>query len=494
MNEFDKYTAQRNVAKEKKKKTLLTGIVICIVLIIVLAVMILYYQSVDAHTFKLYINDVQASSGEGFCVKDENGEYYIRAKDVASYIQWSYQNGEYGSYNEDPNSGYIQNGYEIASFVAGSNTLKKYIQVTATEYNDEVTGELIKPFETNSAEGTLETSTLALPIISQNGQIYFPVKCLSDICNCRIVYENEYRMYIYDQTFLLNLAQVNAANYGFQSVSGIYENMRTLGYGMMVVSNGALYGVVDIYSGQDIIGLKYQDMVFAQNVKEFFVKTTNSNDETSVGIINSRGDSVVKPKNYSNIQILSDNLGLYLVEKDGEYGVLDKEGEVVVHCEYDNIGIPENVLESFDFAVESNKYLLYDDTIIVESNGSYGICDTEGNINKEPIFTGFGYVKDADEDAPKNASDTLLVELEGLECVDGVSRDVKGIIVQLEQNDTTGYGLYDSVSKEWIVPCMFERIYGVTTKGNTEYYAYYSGQTYDLADLLAQNPGEYFKE
>ena len=130
-------------------------------------------------------------------------------------------------------------------------------------------------------------------------------------------------MYIYDQNFLINLARTNASQFGFQSISGIYENMRALSYGMMVVSNGSLYGVVNLYNGADIIGLKYTDMIFSQNVKEFFVKTV-VDGENSVGIIDNSGKLVVSPKNYNDIQVLSDELGLYLVDKNEDYGVLNR--------------------------------------------------------------------------------------------------------------------------------------------------------------------------
>ena len=96
MNEFDKMSVKRNEEKERKKKVILTGIAICIVLIIILAVMIIYYKKVDEKTFKLYINDVQSEFGEGFCITNDEGETYVRARDIASYIKWSYQNGEYG--------------------------------------------------------------------------------------------------------------------------------------------------------------------------------------------------------------------------------------------------------------------------------------------------------------------------------------------------------------------------------------------------------------
>ena len=488
MNEFDKMSVKRNEEKEKKKKMLLTGIAICVVLIIILAVMIIYYRKVDEKTFKLYIDDVQAQFGEGFYITND-GETYVRARDIASYIKWSYQNGEYGSYTEDQNSGYIQNEYEVASFVAGSNILKKYIQVTAVPYTDEL-GQQIEPYQTNSSDGTLETTNLELPIISQNGQIYFPLKNLSDICNCRVNYENPYRMYIYDQNFLINLARTNASQFGFQSISGIYENMRALSYGMMVVSNGSLYGVVNLYNGADIIGLKYTDMIFSQNVKEFFVKTV-VDGENSVGIIDDSGKLVVSPKNYNDIQVLSDELGLYLVDKNEDYGVLNRKGDIIVHCEYDRIGIPEDLLTTFDFSADKNKYLLFNDSIIVEDNDKYGIYDVEGNQNLPPAFVGLGYIVESDEDAVKNSESVLTIEIDELKLKDGSTRNLRAIVVQQEIDDTIKYGLYDSESKKLIFPCVCDRIYGKTSKGETEYYIVFQGQTINLEEHLSEFP-EYF--
>ena len=486
MNEFDRMASKKNEAKEKKKKMLLTGIVICVIIIIALAAMIIYYQHVDATTFKVFIDDEQMQYTEGFYFTNEAGETYVRARDIANYIQWTYQNGEYGSYTEDLNSGYIQNEYEIASFVAGSNVLKKYIQVIAQPYFDEF-GVEIQPYEANSIDGTLETTVLDLPIISQDGQIYFPLRNLNDICNCSVTYDNPYRMYIYEQKYLITLAQTNAAQFGYQNISGTYENMRLLPYGMMVVSNGSLFGVVDLYGGQGIIGLKYTDMVFAQNVKEFFVKTYANNEE-SIGIINVQGTQVVAPKNYGSIQVLSDQLGLYLVEKEGEFGVLNRSGEVVVHCEYDEIGIPQEILDTFNFGVEDNKYLLFNDTIVVKDGGKYGLYNIEGDQTLTAAYEGFGYLVAEDEDAIKNSENVLTIELDDLELSDGSTRDVKAIIVQRTENGVKKYGVYDAVSEKLILPCNYNRIFSLTSKGTTEYYIEFEGQRAKFSDQLAAYP------
>ena len=278
-------------------------------------------------------------------------------------------------------------------------------------------------------------------------------------------------MYIYEQKYLITLAQTNAAAFGYQSISGYYENMRLLPYGLMVVSNGSLYGVANLYSGQNVIGLKYTDMVFAQNVKEFFVKTYANNEE-SIGIINVQGTQVVSPRNYDDIQVLSDKQGLYLVEKDGEYGVLDRSGEVVVHCEYDSIGIPEDLLTTFKFSVEDNKYMLLDDKFVVQkikNNKKYYILLDEVQMMK-------------------NFEDVLTIEFDDLELSNSMTRDVRAIVMKQEINGTIKFGLYDAESKKLVLPCSCERIYSITSKGKTEYYIEFQAQRIKLADQLAAYP------
>lgn len=492
MNEFDRMASKKYEEKERKKKSILIGIVICIILIIVFAVFIVYFQYVDAHTFKLFINGSQkynqVAVNEGFYFTNENGITYVRAKDVASYIGWSYQNGEYGSYTEDSNSGYIQNGYEVASFVVGSNTLKKYIQITAQPYQNEV-GETVQPYEANSQNGTLETFNIDYPIISQENQVYFPLTCLNDICNCSVSYENPYRMYIDNQDYLLSLAQIYASNFGFESVSGTYENIRLLSYGMMVVGRNSMFGVVNLYNGQSIIGLKYTDMVFSQNSKEFFVKTI-SNDEESIGIIDIQGNQVIAPQNYSNIQVLNDELGLYLVEKNEKYGVLDKTGEEIVFCEYDSIGFSDELIEKFHFSVEDDKYLLFNNTILVEKDGRYGLYNIDGDQTLETKFVGIGYDVTEDKNAEKNTDSVLTIELEDLQLSDGSKRDVKAIIIKQQETDgSIKYGVYDAESSKLILPCIYDRIYSITSKGKTEYFIVWSNLKIDFSEQLIQNPG-----
>lgn len=482
MGEFDRNNLVMDDEKTRKKKMLVTGMIICVALIIFLACMVLYYKNVDAKTFKLFVNDVQVACSQDFLVYNEEGRPYIKIAELAGYIGWSYQNGEFGSYTEDTNSGYIQNEYEAASFKVGSNKLKKYIQVSSSVTSpSEVDIAAGKVFYTaKSPNGTLETTELELPVISMNNQIYVPFEYINDICNCNMNFQN-YRMYIYEQEYMANLARTNAYNWGYTSLSGVYENIRALSYGMMVVEKNGTYGVVSVWDNSSILGFKYTDMTFNQNVKEFFVKTKSSTEET-VGLVAADGNVIISPKKYENISILSDELGLYLVEKDDKYGVLNRNGEIVVHAEFDSIGLPDGLAEVYGYTSEDNKYLIYNNTIVVENNGKYGFYNLEGKEVLEPAYDGVGYTTsigvvddEQSSSSSKNQESVLTIKSE-IELDNGQTGLVNGIVVQYNRDNDSWYGVYDAISEKLIVPCGCSKIYSITKSGKQTYYMEFNGE------------------
>ena len=232
-------------------------------------------------------------------------------------------------------------------------------------------------------------------------------------------------------------------------------------------------------------------MVFALNVKEFFVNAINSNDEETVGIIDINGKIIVSPKNYSSIQVLSDNLGLYLVYKDEKYGVLNRQGDIIIHCEYDSIGIPDELLKKFNFSIDKSKYLLFDNTIIVKKDDKYGIFDTEGNQKFPTAFVGLGYTTETDSSSAGNSDDILTIEIDNLKFTDGSTKNIKGIIVQQLLNDTIKYGVYETECKKLILPCVYDRIYSKTSGGKTDYYIEIQDETNKLDEQIAKYPEDF---
>lgn len=509
--DFDRNNIVTEDPKAKKKKMLLIGMGACVVLIILMAVLVMVYKNIDAKTFKLYMNDVQVSVSPDFLISDENGNAYVKAKDIASYVGWTYMNGEYGSYTEDNNSGYFQNDYEVSSFKVGSNKLKKYIQVSVavaeeTQSQEANPEETIK-LEARSKNGTLETTDMDLPVISSNGQIYLPFNNINDICNCFATNQN-YRMHIYEQNYLLALASNNAVSFGYTGISGVYENVRALGYGMMVVNKNDTYGVVNLFNGTQVLGFKYSDIVFNQNVKEFFVKAKETNGDETVGLISYDGKVIISPKSYDEISVLSDELGLYLVQKDDKYGVLNREGNVVVHAEYDSVGLPEGISSAFNYTADDNIYLLFDNTIIVEVDGKYGLYNLEGDEVLQASYDGIGYIANSSlsstttkDDKTSSSSSTdkkqtstlassenvLTIDCQ-LDLEDGTVGKTEAIVVEkLNLDGEPSYGIYDAVSEKLIIPCACTRIYAKTKAGVVTYYMEFNGEQINFEEYVKLN-------
>ena len=485
---------------KNKKKVVLTGIIVCVVFIVLLLVLIGVFQGIDSTTLKIYVDGTQVSYSSDFVYNDEDGNVYVKAKELASMIGWTYENGEYGSYEESSDSGYMQGEYEIASFVADSTELKKYIYYIEEDEADDSDDEEEDTLDivVSSEIGTLEITELDLPVISVDDQVYLPFSELNDICDCMGTYES-YKMQIYELNYLMELALTNAGSYGYETISGKYENLRATAYGMMVVQNqSGMYGVVSLSTNEQILGFKYTDMTYLQNVGEFLVKA----DDT-VGVVSSDGEVIISPKSYDDISVISDSLGLYLIEKNGLYGVMDRDGNTIVSVEYDSIGLSEKDIYVFNYTSSDNKYVLYDNTIIVEQDGKYGLFDLDGNNTLSINFTGIGYISSVDEEAyEKNlddssdtssgstsseSGDSVLTINVSIELDNGSTAEVQGIVVeQTDLNGDTVYGVYDAVQGTLIVPCGCSRIYSTTKSGVTTYYMEYNGNQLEFENYVIE--------
>ncbi len=474
-----------------KKRLIIIAIAACVVLIVVLACLIMIYRYIDSKTFKVYVNENFQKTSNDFMITDEEGNTYVKAKELAELIGWTYQNGEYGAFTEDTDAGYIRNGYEIASFKSGSTKLNKYIQVS-NSVSDEDNEDDENEIKVNSQNGTMETMNMSIPAVVSDNQLYVPFEHINDICNCLGTYE-DYRMNIYEQDYLFALAGQNAYNFGYDSVSGIYENIRALAYGMMIVSKDGNYGVVSLNSNEQILGLRYSDVIFNQNAKEFLVRVNgNTEEENTVGLISAQGKVIISPKAYDNLSVLSDELGLYLIEKNEKFGVLNRYGQVIVYDEFDSIGLNDELLDKFNYTTEDNKYLIYNEAIVTEKDGLYGLFDTDGNQLLDAKYE-FGCdivggssnndsddEEDSDDENKSSGSSLLKVELEVTDD-DGDDMKLKGIVVYNESAD--GYGVYDLTTEKLIIPCSCDRIYSKRESGKVSYFVEFGGEDYPIEDI-----------
>lgn len=485
MDEFRRMTPEEE-QQFRKRKTLKVGIIVCTIILVVLVVLMMMLQSQDAKTFKLFINDVQVQVSGDFIIT-ENGENYIAAEEFANLINYRFRKGSYGEFSQnEENAAYMQNDYEVAAFSAGSNVLKKYIDVDS-QLDPNTTGITVL-----SQNGYAETTTLSLDIIEKNGIIYIPVNCINDICNSTAQF-NGNQLHVYTLPYLIEVAKVKAGEYKYDTISGDYENLRALAYGMMVVMDNDNYGVVGLYNRDDHnIPDQYDKIVFNQNVKEFLVTRRNK-----VGILNSEGKSVIDiDKNYEEISVLSDRLGLYLVAEDEQYGVLNRDGKEIVYPEFDSVGITEEVLDEYKIKTDDIIYIPYDTMIVVRDGSKYGIYDIEDGQKLPPTYSDIGCDPEEvyDEIEDTEASDIEIVDdaekvlLLDLELEDGTG--IKGIVVKSYVSAMNGerYGIYDSITGRLIIPCACTQIYEITQNGRTKYYMEFNGEQLELVEYIEDHP------
>lgn len=483
-------------ANDRKKKNVLMIIISCAVLVVILLMLIMYLSYEDARKFKLFI-DGNVINNYSTIILNKKGniessdpDYYINIEQLAKSLGYTYQNGEYKSYTEDKDSCYIRTPYEIVSMKANSKNFSKYIQnkVKDDSEEDEKSSDDEKKEKSNSVEidiyskdETQKIFYIDKPIEKIDGSLYAPISEIPTIFNVQLDTSEKNRVKIYSLDNLINNYSTKiATNYKYSTVSNIYENFTAMADDMLVVGDGTNYGVVSISTGKEIISLKYENIVYMQNTKEFRVSVENS-----VGVISNKGETIIKPTEYDDITVLDELKKLYLVQKNGKYGVINHDGDDIIFCEYDSIGI-ENPEIYIDENVR-NYNLLFEEFIPVKIDEKYGLMDLDGNEILKVTYDYFGNIPPEEKDEQtsdltdeekkksKNQESGILTIPESV--------GIHGIIVQ----SNNLYGIFDANVKHLITPCVFSKIYSKTKSGVTNYYLEYNGIEIELGEYLEEN-------
>lgn len=461
--ESDKFVeAQRKT--EQKKKIVLVSIVLCAILVALLIILIIFIQYQDSLELKLYIDAEQKGISNSLFVNQDNIQY-VSIREFSDMLGYTYTKGEYAKYNEDENSCYINNDIETVAFTADKDSFVKYIQVKADTPILAPEGPYGMQIQVKSENGKFNTFSIKNTVKNINGQLYLPFDLLTDVFNVSVNTSEQNRIRIYTLPTLFKNAVSTAGQLGYSNISGIYENIRAIPYNLVVVGNNSLYGVIDLSQrGQEILSIKYENLEFIQNSQEFFMSA-----DSTVGLLDRTGKTIIKPMEYDEISILDEMMQLYTVKKDGKYGVLNRKGDIIVHVDYDRIGL-KNV-EQFGNNIEDvrNTSLLFDECIIVSSGSRYGMFDSSGKELLKTNYEAFGYTTTS-KDTNGEASVLVLPPETG----------IRGIVVCYDGL----YGIYDVNVKNLIIPCACTRIYSITKLGTTTYYMEFNGEQMELNNYL----------
>ncbi len=277
-------------SRDRKRRAVMLSIILCGVCIALLFIMIIVISYKDSITEKFFVDGKQVTFSDGL-YKDINGVTYINVRTLSKTLGYSYTKGEYKKYNENEDSCYLQNDFEIVSLSAGDESYNKYIEISK---NKPTIAEI--PVVAKNESGYVENYIIENPIVFENDTIYVPLESISKMFNIQVSWQ-EYRKKMYTLENRIKAAQTSIAK-KYTEMSGYYENLRAIIDGYVVVSKSEsdpkYYGVYSLTDNMETISLKYDDMTYIQNVGEFYITVENG----TMGLLSADGGTIIAPSEF----------------------------------------------------------------------------------------------------------------------------------------------------------------------------------------------------
>lgn len=426
---------------KKGNKTTTIILVLIILTVFIIIGLLVFMLSIQGMGLKVYIDGKLTNLAEDMLIIDEeNDRVYVAIKDIASYLGYESHNGEYKLFSEDTNKCWVNTKDETASFFLNSNKISKMIPDQTKDYEDYIIQE---------------------PVIEKNGKLYVTIEGAAIGFNSNFEYSKQNNTIdISTLPYLIEKYTKPMEDYGYR-ISNNFNNQKAIRYGLFIVrkSNG-LYGVVDSQN-QEIIGSRYENMTFNENMQEFFVKSATG----KVGIVTAKADIKIDLL-YDDIQMLDKNSGLYVVKSNNKYGVIDKTGNIVIHLEYDKIGVESDRFPTNNI---NNKYLLFENAIAVYKERKWGFFDKTGKMIIPVEYDEMGFSTGKVNNKVVN---TLLI-----------IPNYKAIVLGKKIDKETRYGIYDYTGNE-IVPLALSSAYSITSSGVNTYYMVHNEQERNIEEYI----------
>ena len=250
------------------------------------------------------------------------------------------------------------------------------------------------------------------------------------------------------------------------------NNNSNLSKTYFTVYSNEKWGVID-NNGDFVIRPQYEEMVvIPNNKKDIFIYAYDVNDETGeykTKAVDSKQKQLFKEydrveaiENYDTKQNVWFENNVLRVAKDGQYGLIDFDGNLILKCEYDEItalkGVTENLIVKKDQKVglvnskgQAIIKVVYKDIkplkegskneyIIVDENDKLGVISTSGTVVLEPKYEEIKYVYSTDMYAVKEENKWKIIDKSGEKVLDGFDDfiHVKGENVIIKKSDKFG--------------------------------------------------------
>ena len=409
---------------KKKRKTikpstiLAVSIIILLILCIAAIVGIMYLKN---KILTINMDGKNVSKLKEILIMEENNKVYFPIKKLANYLGYDAYNGDYITLSEDDISKcYIESEEEMISFTLNSNIVIKK--------NNEETKQ-IKVIE---------------PIKEINGELCLSENCTEDVFNFKFYYNKENnKIVIQTLDYLYGIASKNAIQNGYIEIPETIQNKLSVLQNMLIVkSSNGYYGVVDVTNMQNLIlETKYDKINYIRESSEFLVESDGKK-----GIITQNKKTKIEMI-YDSIQKVND--AFYIVKYENLYGILNKEGERILHPEYQQIGI--NV-EQYSKNGVTNGYIFYNRLVPVRKNGKWNLFDMQ-----------------------KNSVTELKLDLFGCTYAPNTSSRAYGVLLLQDYNLIVGYkngkyNLIDMKGEVLIEDNILEAVYIRNVEGKNKYY------------------------
>ena len=435
---------EEDFKKEPKKDNtrLIAKIILIIIVLLVLVIVgiLITMAYINNSQLRVYVDGQVSDDVKNLLIIEEDGTVYIPIKEIASYLGYSSYNGEYTNRSEDRSKCFVQSENEAANFTLNSNEIYK-LRLTGTSS----TGQNYEIYYMNN------------PVTSRDGKLYTTQEGLMEAFNVSFDYNRDTnRIQIYTMQFMIDAYENSVLDAGYTSIQNDFNNHKAVLEDMLVVEQNSSYGVIKASTKEVLIEPKYNQIEYLPETNNFLI-TSNG----QVGILAPNGDTKVQLI-YDRLELMDSDSEIYLAERDGRYGVVDINGNIIIHLDYDEIGIDITKFSDNDI---KNKYILADNLIPVRKDEYWGFFDKTGKQVKDFMYDTIGYSVAASRDQRN-----LLVIPEYNLIV--VGRDKK-------------YGLINNMGEE-IVILALDDAYMVISGGEKKYYMTYNDNRMDIEEYLEQ--------
>lgn len=419
--------------KSKKLRTIILVLIVLLIIGIISVVSILMLLKEEKMIVTLdgkTNNDLKS-----ILMIDENNKIYIPIRDIASLFEYESYNGDYINRSEDTNKCYAETNEEVAVFELGSNKLQK--------------------IDTNTKEITY--FYIDEPVQMINGKLYTTPDGIEKAYNVNFKHsENNKKIVVETMKYLMEQYTNPLIEAGFSEVSTKFNDEKAVLNNLVIVKdNKGQYGIFNIDNNKLILETKYSEISYIPITGDFLVKINNK-----IGIKTNTGKDKIKVQ-YDGIELISQDLKMYVVKKDNKYGVINQNEKVIIPINYNEIGID---IKSFSKNNLSNKYVILNKLIPVKKEDLCGMYDIEGNEILNCQFDKFGCTSSK----AKNAESVLIIP------------DYNAIVV----NKKGKYYLVDINGKALLNGIAFEDVYMITELDKQTYYVVKDEKTYNAISLL----------